>query len=142
MCVIGGKMGNPLGVYETNYKLKKVKNLLLGKTWPPSDLLFLEWSYCTELDSKTTKTKVRWHCPCNILPGNKWQHSKITMYSSVASWKIRWGSCSCSYSCSIAKVKSNSRPLPKSGVWQKSQKLIIGENMASFRLALSRVILL
>ena len=35
------EMGNPLGVYETNYKVKFVKNLLLGKIWPPSDLLFL-----------------------------------------------------------------------------------------------------
>ena len=33
---------NPQGVYETNYKVKKVKNLLLGEIWPPSDLLFLE----------------------------------------------------------------------------------------------------
>ena len=40
------QMGNPLGVHETNYKVKKVKNLLFGKIWPPSDLLFLEWSYC------------------------------------------------------------------------------------------------
>ena len=40
-------MGNPLGVYETNYKVKKVQNLSLGKIWPPSDLLFLEWSHCT-----------------------------------------------------------------------------------------------
>ena len=40
-------MGNSLGVYETNYKVKQVKNLLLGKIWPPSDLLFLEWSYCS-----------------------------------------------------------------------------------------------
>ena len=41
------QMGNPLGVYETNYKVKKVQNLSLGKIWPPSDLFFLEWSYCT-----------------------------------------------------------------------------------------------
>ena len=40
-------MGNLLGVYETNYKVKYVKNLVLGKIWAPSDLLFLEWSYCT-----------------------------------------------------------------------------------------------
>ena len=40
------QMGNPLGVYETNYKVKKVQNLSLGKIWPPSDLLFQEWSYC------------------------------------------------------------------------------------------------
>ena len=36
-------MGNPLGVYETNYKVKKVKKILLRKVWPLSDLLFLEW---------------------------------------------------------------------------------------------------
>ena len=36
------QMGNLLGGYETNYKVKKIKNLLLGKIWPPSDLLFLE----------------------------------------------------------------------------------------------------
>ena len=41
------QMGNPLGVYETNYKVKKVQNLSLGKIWPPSDLFFLEWSYCS-----------------------------------------------------------------------------------------------
>ena len=45
-------MGNPLGVQETNYKVKKVKNLLFGKIWPPTDLLFLELSYCTR--KKTT----------------------------------------------------------------------------------------
>ena len=45
------QMGNPLGVYETNYKVKKVQNLSLGKIWPPSDLLFLEWSYCTKLNN-------------------------------------------------------------------------------------------
>ena len=40
-------MGNPLGVYKTSYKVRQIKNLLFGKIWPPSDLLFLEWSYCT-----------------------------------------------------------------------------------------------
>ena len=45
-------MGNPLGVYGTNYKVKKVKNLLLGKIWHPSELLFLEWSYCTINEAK------------------------------------------------------------------------------------------
>ena len=40
-------MGNPLEVYGSNYKVKKVKNLSFGKIWPPSDWLFLEWSYCS-----------------------------------------------------------------------------------------------
>ena len=32
-------MGNPFGVYETNYKVKQVKNLSFGEIWPPSDFL-------------------------------------------------------------------------------------------------------
>ena len=35
-------MGNPLRVYETNCKVIKVNNILLGEIWPPSDLLILE----------------------------------------------------------------------------------------------------
>ena len=31
----------------------KVKNLILGKILPPSDLLFLEWSYCSIIDVKS-----------------------------------------------------------------------------------------
>ena len=40
------QMGSPLGAYESNYEVKKFKPLLLRKIWLPSDLLFLEWSYC------------------------------------------------------------------------------------------------
>ena len=50
-------MGNPLGVYETNCKVKYVKNLLLGKICPPSDLLFPEWSYCRREDISNIFTK-------------------------------------------------------------------------------------
>ena len=39
-------MGYPQGIYKPNHKVKKVKKILLGKIWPPSHLLFLEWSYC------------------------------------------------------------------------------------------------
>ena len=52
------QMGNPLGVYGTNYKVKYVKNLLLGKIWPPSDLLFLQWSYCISLQWNTNSRKL------------------------------------------------------------------------------------
>ena len=34
------QMGNPLGGYESIYKVKNVKHLLLGEIWPPSDLSF------------------------------------------------------------------------------------------------------
>ena len=64
-------MGNPLGVYETNCKVKYVKYLLLGKLWAPSDLLFLEWSYYKEMkenefvwavpNSDQLKINAHWH---------------------------------------------------------------------------------
>ena len=47
------QMGNLLEVYETKYKVKKVINLVLGKIWPPSDLLFLEWSYCSLVNTRS-----------------------------------------------------------------------------------------
>ena len=34
----------PLEVSETNYKVKKVKKLLLGKIWPPTELVFQDES--------------------------------------------------------------------------------------------------
>ena len=46
------QMGNHLGVYKTNYKVKKVKNLLFGNICPPSHMLFLQWSYCSILTYK------------------------------------------------------------------------------------------
>ena len=47
------QMGNPPEVYETKYKVKKIINLVLGKIWPPLDLRFLEWSYCSLVNTRS-----------------------------------------------------------------------------------------
>ena len=36
-----------LGVSETKYEVKQVIKLIVWEIWPPSDLLSLEWSYCS-----------------------------------------------------------------------------------------------
>ena len=58
------QMGNTQVVYETNYKANKVKNLLLGKVWHPSDLLSQDRSYCTSSVSKTLVKNFWLTSPC------------------------------------------------------------------------------
>ena len=73
-------MGNPLGVYETNYNVKKVQNLSLGKVWPSSDLLFLEWSYCIKIQNiKRYNSYVYAHAYTSYLQSNVRIFMKIYM---------------------------------------------------------------
>ena len=41
------KWETPWEYMKLTTRSKKSKNLLLGEIWSPSDLLFLEWSYCS-----------------------------------------------------------------------------------------------
>ena len=66
------QIGNSLRVYETNNKVKKVQSLSLAKIWPPSELLFLERSYCSCFDFSILNMRLCFfffllllHVPCN-----------------------------------------------------------------------------
>ena len=139
------QMGNPLGVYETNYKVKKVVNLSLGKIWPPSDLLFLEWSYCSNL---TYKFRIH-HQMCaadrsftsSFLEKEFWSplfpHLTYS-WRSYISWRSNWKGLSITQTCWESStehpVELNSKPF----IHNKKGSLYFAWNESQNKLVISR----
>ena len=130
-------MRNHLGVYKTNYKVKKVINLLFGNIWPPSHMLFLEWSYCSNL---TYKFRIHHQmCPADrsfnssFLEKEFWSplfpHLTYSWRSHL-SWRSNYKGLSITQTCwessTQYQVELNSKPFIHNKGWFKKIEIING----------------